>query len=149
MWEINSWGQYLCFIYSICLGGVLGLIYDFFKFDRIVFKRKNLLIFLQDILFWLISAFMFFSFAVVFSNGQIRAYLLFGSFFGFLIYRLTLSKLFMLITTPIKKLNSKIVKQYLKIVKKLNFWLKNFTVGIEKFIKRYLFLKKQKNIKNN
>lgn len=149
MWEINSTGQYLCFVYSMCMGGILGLIYDFFKIDRIVFKRKKFIVFFQDIFFWLIAAFIFFSFSVVFSNGQIRAYLLFGCLIGFLIYRLTISKIFILIIIPFKKINAIIKKQYMKLVENLNFLVRKTFRGIKNFVKRHLFSKNQKNIKNN
>lgn len=132
MWEISSNEQYLCFIYSMCLGAFLGLIYDFFKIDRNVFKRRKLTVVFQDILFWIISAFMFFSFSIVFSNGQIRAYLLLGSFLGFLIYRMTLSKILILIIVPFKKINFIIKKQYLKLLEKLNLCIVKLICSFKK-----------------
>lgn len=149
MWEINSISQYLCFVYSMLMGVVLGLIYDFFKIDRIVFKRKKLFVFCEDLLFWLISAFIFFSFSVVFSNGQIRGYLLFGSFLGFLLYRLTLSRILILIIIPIKRIIN-IIKQFnLKVIKKLLFCIENIVKKTKIIVKKFFIFKKQKNIENN
>lgn len=149
MWEINSSEQYLCFVYSICMGAILGLLYDFLKIDRIVFKRKNLSIFLQDVLFWIISAFMFFSFSVVFSNGQIRGYLLFGCLLGFLIFKLTISRIFTLIILPLKRIKNMAENKYLNLMKKINFTIISIINGAKNFIKKFLLTKKQKNIKNN
>ena len=149
MWEINNASQYLCFLYSIGIGVALGLIYDFIKIDRIVFKRKNLFVFCGDILFWLISTFVFFSFSVVFSNGQIRGYLLFGSLLGFLIYKLTLSRIFILIVSPLKRVSRIIKLCYLKFITKLLFYIKNIVNKVKIFVNYFLFSKKRKNIKNN
>lgn len=149
MWEISSYGQSLCFLYSMAVGGILGLIYDFFKIDRIVFKRGNIFVFLQDILFWIIATVIFFSFSVVFSNGQIRAYLLFGSFLGFLIYRLTFSKIIILISIPFKKIINIVKKYYSALINKLNILNKKVVISIKNLAKSFLFSKKQKNIKNN
>ena len=146
MWEINSAEQSLCFVYSICLGIGLGLIYDFFKIDRIVFKRRCLFIFFQDIIFWLISSFAFFSFSVVFSNGQIRAYLLFGCFLGFVFYKLTLSKIVMLFSVPYKKINNAAGNLYLNLLKKLNYSIICSINVVKNLAKKYLLTKKQKNI---
>ncbi len=124
MWEINSFSQYLCFLYSVLMGGAVGVLYDVFKIDRIFFKRGTAFIFFQDILFWIISAFAFFSFSVVFSNGQIRGYLLFGFFIGFIIYRLTLSRLLMILVLPIKRASFAIRKLYLELLDKVNLFFR-------------------------
>ena len=149
MWEISSLSQYTCFIYSMILGVELGLIYDFFKIDRIVFKRKSFFVFLQDILFWLIAAFEFFSFSVVFSNGQIRGYLLLGSILGFFIYRLTFSKIINLIIIPLKRLKNILKKFYLNFINKIVYYTENITNKVKIFIKKFFTSKNEKNIKNN
>ena len=149
MWEISSLSQYTCFIYSMILGVELGLIYDFFKIDRIVFKRKSFFVFLQDILFWLIAAFEFFSFSVVFSNGQIRGYLLLGSILGFFIYRLTFSKIINLIIIPLKRLKNMLKKIYLNFINKIVYYTENITNKVKIFIKKFFTSKNEKNIKNN
>lgn len=149
MWEISSSSQYTCFIYSMILGVELGLIYDFFKIDRIVFKRKSFFVFLQDILFWLIAAFEFFSFSVVFSNGQIRGYLLLGSILGFFIYRLTFSKIINLIIIPLKRLKNILKKFYLNFINKIVYYTENITNKVKIFIKKFFTSKNEKNIKNN
>lgn len=149
MWEINNTSQYLCFSYSLVLGAILGLIYDFFKIDRMIFNRNVFFILLEDILFWVISAFAIFSFSVVFSNGQIRGYLLFASFLGFIIYKLTISKLFTLMISPFKKISNMIKKQYLSTLKFLFYHIGNTVKTVKKSIKYILKIKIRKNIKNN
>jgi len=141
MWEINSYSQYLCFLYSVLMGGAIGLLYDFFKIDRIIFKRSRWFIIFADILFWVISAFIFYSFAVVFSNGQVRGYLLFSSLLGFIIYKLTLSKLIVLIISPIKKASTFIKKLYLTLLDKINYFF-NLILQKLRFIIKKLSPKK-------
>ncbi len=123
MWEINSFSQYLCFLYSVLMGSSIGVLYDGFKIDRMIFKRGILFIVFQDILFWIISAFAFYSFSVVFSNGQVRGYLLFGCLMGFVIYRLTLSRFIMFLVIPLKRVSLAIRKFYLILLNKANLFL--------------------------
>ena len=52
MWEISGYSQYVCFWYAIILGVALGILYDVFKFDRILFKRSKIFVFICDVLFW-------------------------------------------------------------------------------------------------
>lgn len=147
MWEISSYNQYLCFLYSVAVGGFIGIIYDFFKIDRKIFKRGVAFIVFEDILFWVISAFVFFSFSVVFSNGQIRGYLLFGTSIGFTVYKLTLSKVVIMLILPIKKLTVIIKKFYLLFLEKTIFYCGFLYKKIKSVLNLSVVLKKGKNNK--
>lgn len=147
MWEINSFNQYTSFLYSIIMGLALGIIYDLFKLDRNIFKRSTVYIFVSDVLFWVISAFVLFSFCIVFSNGQIRGFIILGALLGFMIFRLTLSRLFWYFFKPIKKIIQKLDKVYSNLLEKANFILCRFAFWFKKTIKNILFTKKQKIIK--
>lgn len=144
MWEINSSSQYISFLYSFIMGNAMGFIYDIFRFDRVLFKRSNFFVFIQDIFFWLIWAFVFFSFSVVFANGQIRGYLLVGSFLGFLFFRLTFSRLFLFFVTPIKKLVKILNVNYLKGIEKLFLFINNIIKKSRNTFKKIFCIKKQK-----
>lgn len=144
MWEINSSGQYISFLYSFILGNAMGFIYDVFRFDRALFKRSNFFVFIQDILFWLICAFAFFSFSVVFASGQIRGYLLVGLLLGFLFFRLTFSRLFLLLTSPIKKLVKIINKNYVKGIERLFLVINKVIKKSQNTFKKIFCIKKPK-----
>ncbi len=149
MWEINSLSQYLCFLYSIIMGGAIGLIYELFCIDRVLFKRSAFFIFVQDVLFWIISAFVFFSFSVIFSNGQIRGYLLFGTFLGLVAFRLSFSRLFRLIVKPLRKLIKFLKVKYQDLLKKMLFYLEKCLNNVKKLIKKIFFSKNNKILEKN
>jgi len=146
MWEINSISQYTSFLYAIFMGNALGVIYDIFSIDRALFKRTVIFVFFQDILFWVISAFAFFSFSVVFANGQLRGYLLFGTLLGFLLFKLTISRLFWLLVRPFKKFICLLKIKYLNFLEKMVLYFKKAVHRIKRTFKKILFLK---NFKNN
>ena len=145
MWEISSYSQYICFLYSLVLGVSLGIVYDLFKLDRLLFKRSKIFLFFSDILFWLISAFLIFTFCVIFSNGQIRGFIVLGTLLGFIIYRLTLSKLIFLLVNPLKKLVKKLNNRYYKLIEKANDFILKQVFKAKKIIKVNFFFKKRKN----
>lgn len=116
MWEINNYHQWSTFFYSILLGGGLCLIYDLFRLDRMVCRRSTVTVFFEDIAFWLIAAFSTFCFLLIGTNGQIRAFVLFGIAIGFIIIRLTLTRLTDFLILPLRKLSRKIRAIYLKWV---------------------------------
>lgn len=147
MWEISSYSQYICFVYSIVMGCTLCVLYDLFRLDRALFKRSALYVFFQDILFWVISAFVFYSFSVVFSNGQIRGYLLFGTALGFIIFNLTFSRLFRFLIKPVKALIKIIKLKYLTMLEGLICYLQLLNKKFRNMFKKTLFIKKEKNIK--
>lgn len=128
MWEISSYSQWMFFLYSLILGFIISLFYDVLRIDRAIFKRSNLTVFFEDILFWIITAFSVYSFLIIFSNGQIRAFILFGISLGFIICRFTISKLIFLVIRPLKKLTKTIRKNYLKgidLTLKISYDMKN------------------------
>ncbi|MEE1025389.1 MAG: spore cortex biosynthesis protein YabQ [Acutalibacteraceae bacterium] len=108
----------MCFLYSVFLGCGICLFYDVLRIDRAIFKRSSLTVFFEDIFFWIIFAFCVYSFLIIFANGQIRLFILFGVFLGFILFRFTISKLIFLIVKPIKKLTKTISKGYIKLIEK-------------------------------
>ncbi len=97
MWEINNGFQALSFIYSIISGIILAVFYDIFKAFRISFKLSDIAVFFTDIFYYIISAIASFFFFLSVSDGEIRFNILFGFSVGFLIWRITLSRFFILI----------------------------------------------------
>ena len=92
MWEINVGNQFLTFVYSLVLGGMLCLSYDFIRALRKSGFNSFIAVFFTDIIFWIISAFITFIFLISRTNGEIRGYVLIGILAGFVIFRLTFSR---------------------------------------------------------
>lgn len=146
MWEINNITQSTAFLWSVLLGCALSVVYDIFRLDRMIFKRSVFTVALEDILFWVISAFSVFCLMLLTTNGQIRVFVLIGVFIGFIIFRLTFSRFIDLLALPLKKVIRAIKKMYLKTIKKLAKGDRIFIV-FKDFLKKCF--KKPKNKQNS
>ncbi len=94
MWEINSALQILFFCYSICLGIIYCLFYDVLRAIRKAIKISDFSVFLQDIFYFVVIAFVTFIFLIATTNGEIRGYIIFAILIGFLVCFCTISKFF-------------------------------------------------------
>ncbi len=94
MWEISNSLQLLSFAYSVCLGVVFCLMYDVLRAFRRVASSKDFAVFVQDIGFSVIAAFLTFTFLLSVTDGEIRLFALFGIALGFVVARLTVSIIF-------------------------------------------------------
>jgi spore cortex biosynthesis protein YabQ len=93
MWEITVKSQILTFFYAVTLGIILSVLFDFFRTIRISYKHNNIFVFIEDIVFFLISTFLTFMYLMARCNGEFRTYVISAILIGFFIYRITLSKI--------------------------------------------------------
>lgn len=146
MWDTTISLQPKIFLYSFVLGIMISIYFDLFKAIRVLHKFSNLQVFFQDIAFFLVVTPSVFIFLIAFTYGVLRGYVLIGLVLGFVIWRITLSRYFILImayffgllkkifanlsakvsqfTDDIILFISKIVKKFFKMVKKALFSLK-------------------------
>lgn len=75
------------------MGVFLCLLYDFFGSLRKVGISSDFAVFIQDILFFIIASPLIFIFLLATTNGEIRLYIILGIAIGFLIFKMTVSKL--------------------------------------------------------
>ncbi len=75
-------------LYFFILGVALGVVYDAFRFIRLLFGNKAVS-FAVDFIFCIISAFSFFILLLGFNNGSVRALYFTSAFFGFFLYVFT------------------------------------------------------------
>lgn len=94
MWEIDVSFQALGLVMSVVLGVVSAVIYDFLRAFNSIAHPKAAVMFFLDILYWGKLTILFFCFFMVFSNGQPRLYVFMGALGGFILSRLTVSKIF-------------------------------------------------------
>ena len=73
-------------------GVVIGLILDFFRILRITFKTSNIITYIEDVLFWILTGISIIFFMYNFSDGTIRLFMIIALILGFLIYILSISK---------------------------------------------------------
>ena len=145
---------YLFLIFTVN-GIIIGLLFDIFRILRRSFKTSDIITYIQDILFWILTGLILLYSIFTFSNGEIRFYMFLGVFLGCLIYMLAFSKYFIKINVKIilvfKKIIGKLIsiiifpiKILIRFIKKIFFKPINFvTINTKKFKSNC-----QKKIKN-
>lgn len=153
---------YLFLIFTIN-GIIIGLLFDIFRILRRSFKTSDVMTYIQDILFWILTGLILLYSIFTFSNGEIRFYMFLGVFLGCLIYMLLFSKYFIKINVKIILALKKIIGKILSIVlfpiniiirfikkiffKPINFItinIKNSKTSCQKKMKNILKLQKNK-----
>ncbi len=76
------------------LGGLLvGLLFDIFRLSRKYLSSKDIVTYIEDILFWFLVGAIVLLTAFFSNNGEIRGYVLLGIFLGAVFYFLVFSRL--------------------------------------------------------
>lgn len=102
---------YLFLVFSLT-GIAIGILFDIFRILRKSFKTPDIITYVEDVLFWILTGILILYNIWYFNNGEIRIYMFFGIIIGVMIYVLTLSNIFVkVITLIINKL-----KQILEII---------------------------------
>ena len=128
----------------ILTGIVIGFVFDFFRILRRSFKTSDIVTYIQDFLFWIISGAIFLFSIFKFNNGELRAYIFIGTILGVITYMLFLSKYLINLFTKVLIFLKKILSYPIKCI--LNFWKNNINTPIYKIIKK--LTKNIKKIKN-
>ena len=98
---------YLFLIFTIN-GIIIGLLFDFFIISRKVFNTKDVVTYIEDVLFWILSGAIVLYSIFVFNNGELRLYMFLGIVLGAFIYLLYIS-------SYIIKINVKVIHLLKKI----------------------------------
>lgn len=138
---------YAWFIFFIC-GIIIGLLFDLFRILRKTFKTSDILTYIEDASFWLITGLILMYTIFTYNNGEIRLYILISIMLGFMLYIFTISKYIIKISVKILKIIKQIIylpiKCIINIAKKIIFnpisfiiinLRKNFTSFYHKFAK--------------
>ncbi len=91
---------YLFLIFSLT-GVEIGILFDFFRILRRTIKTGNIVTYIQDILFWILTGILVLYNIWYFNNGEIRIYMFLGIIIGTLIYMSTLSNISVKLFTKI------------------------------------------------
>lgn len=126
--------QAYSFLFFSINGVIIGLIFDFFRILRKAFKTNNLITYIEDILFWILTGISIIIFMCNFSDGNLRLYMLIGLILGFLIYIFTISKYIIKFFVYIINILKKVMNYILKIINiPINF-LNNLLKSVYIFI---------------
>ncbi len=125
---------------SICVGCMFCVLYDLLRALRKIGVNTFFMVALADILLWIFYAFATFIFLMATTNGEIRGYILFGELIGFVLFRLSFSKLlfpfFRFVFLKIYAVKVKISSFADKIYVKIERFFSKTIKYVCKFIKR-------------
>ena len=135
---------YLFLIFT--LNGVfIGLLFDFFRILRKAFETINLITYIEDIIFWVLTGISIIFCMYKFSDGNLRLFMFIGLAFGIILYMLTLSKIIINtsveIITFFKKLFKKIIKIIIIPIKLIYKFL--YKIILKPLFNLYTFLSKK------
>ena len=132
------------FVIFILNGFLIGILFDIFRILRKSFKTKDIVTYIEDILFWIITGVFLLYSVFYFNDGEIRLYMFIAILIGVLLYMLILS-------SYIVKINVKIITFVKNLLQKtFNVFFKPFKKLFDKIrlMITNLFKKNQKSIKN-
>ena len=147
--------QAYLFVIFTFVGIIIGIVFDIFRILRKTFKTNDIITYIEDILFWIITGIIIIFSMYMFCDGQLRFFMIIGITIGTMIYMLTISKYVIDVSVFIIKIMKKIIIYPIKILtnifKKVIFnpftficinIRKNFVKKIKK--NRGFFAKKEK-----
>ena len=137
---------YLFSIYFIC-GIIIGIFFDLFRILRQSFKTSDIVTYIEDIIFGILTGIFLIFIIFIFDNGELRAFTFIALVLGAILYLLTISRYFIRINVNILTFLKKvIVKTFIiisypfKIIKKYFFKLilrpyKILTINLKNILK--------------
>mgnify|MGYP004630250315 CR=1 FL=1 len=128
---------YLFLVFSLT-GVEIGILFDFFRILRRTIKTGNIVTYIQDVLFWILTGILVLYNIWYFNNGEIRVYMFLGIIIGTLIYVSTLSNIFVKLFTRILSTIIKVLEIPFKTIvaifrKIITVILSFFTKNVKKF----------------
>ena len=138
---------YLFLVFSLT-GVVIGVLFDFFRILRKSIKTSNIITYIEDILFWILTGLLILYNIWYFNDGEIRTFMFIGIIMGILIYMSTLSSILIQIFTKILQTIIKILEIPIKAIFGIfNKIITIFKSLFEKTTKK--FINKKGKIENN
>lgn len=108
--------QAYIFIIFTLNGVFIGLLFDFFRILRKSFKTKDLVTYIEDVIFWILTGISIIYSMCVYCNGEIRFFMVLGIIIGITLYILTISNYVIKIFVSIILFSKKILEKLIKIV---------------------------------
>ncbi len=138
--------QAYLFLIFILNGLLIGIVFDIFRILRRSFKTPNIITYIEDALFWIISVSIILYSLFVFNNGEIRGFIFIGLLFGIALYMLFISKTIIKIFVKIVTFIKNIIYTIFKIIA---FPIKKVVKILSKIIKKHRNLKNIKKSPKN
>lgn len=144
---------YLFLVFSLT-GVAIGVLFDIFRILRKSIKTPNIIIYIEDILFWILAGLLILYNIWYFNDGEIRVYIFLGIIIGLLLYMSTLSNIIIKIFSKILQTIIKVLeipfKTIIAIFRKIITTIAPFFIKIVKKRKNLInFQNKKGNLENN
>lgn len=98
-------------------GVIIGLIFDIFRILRKSFKTNDIITYIEDVLFWIITGILILYSIFIFNYGEIRFFMFVGIFLGAMLYMLLISKYVIKVSVSVINFFKKIIIFIFRIVK--------------------------------
>lgn len=108
--------QAYVFLIFIANGILIAFIFDIFRIFRKSFKTPDLITYIEDICFWLITCILLAYSIYTFNNGEIRVYMFIGVLIGAILYILTISKYIIKVSVKIIKFLKQIFNTFIHYI---------------------------------
>ncbi len=148
MWEVSNYNQIVSFLVSFAFGALYCLAYDVLRSARKVGCNGTFKVAVQDIAYFIIIAFVTYMIMLVYTCGEIRFYILFAIFLGFVTCNYTLSRFFRKILVTIFKQIAKLLRGIKAALRRFKFNILRLFSPIKDFLVKILknFIKTLKNL---
>lgn len=125
---------YLFLVFSLT-GVAIGILFDFFRILRRTIRTGNIITYIEDVLFWILTGILVLYNIWYFNNGEIRIYMFLGIIIGVLIYMSTISNIFIKLFT---KILSTIIRVLEIPIKKIIEFLRKIITSILSIFTKYV-----------
>lgn len=106
--------QMYVFLWSTAGGILTAFLFDLFRIKRKTIKTSAFMVYVEDLIFWILATIIVFLIAHFFNNGELRSYIFIGTLVGVSIYICLFSRV---ITTAVLKIIQMITVSVLFIYK--------------------------------
>lgn len=90
--SVNISSQAYIFFYSVIGGVLIAFIYDLFRVKRRTIKTSGAVIYIEDFIYWILVAIVFFSVVYYSNEGEPRGFIFVGAGIGVVLYILLFSR---------------------------------------------------------
>lgn len=108
--------QAYLFMIFVINGVLIGFLFDVFRILRKSFKTKDIITYIEDISFWILTGLLTLYFIFYYNNGEIRFYIFLGIILGILIYILTISKYIIKFSVTVINFIKNIINKVIQVI---------------------------------
>ena len=122
------------FLVCALLGALLALVYDGVRILRLLFGHWDWLVDVEDLVYWIFTAWLVFQTLFYYNQGLLRGYAFFGMFIGVILYSVTVSQLLLRLVNHLlpywNKMKMQLGKPIVQLGGRLRKALKNIAAEV-------------------